>query len=75
MSGTSADEFTEPITIRLTHEQLGRLDQLRSERNLSRGQLIGELVEQAKPRRARRRTASGRQDPNPWAQVWPGGKA
>jgi hypothetical protein len=63
---------TQTITVELTRDQLRRLDALRVARNLSRGQLIVELIEQAKePRRSRNRV-SGRQPANPWGQVWPG---
>jgi len=63
---------TQFITVELTTDQLRRLDDLRSDRNLTRDQMIGELVEQAKPHRRRRRGDSGRQKANPWGQVWPG---
>lgn len=75
MSASSADTSTGSIQVRLTPEQLQRLDDLRAERNLSRDQLLGELIERAKPRRVSRRVDSGRQQPNPWAQAWPGGRA
>ena len=76
MTGSPARKSAESITIELTTEQIHRLDDLRSERNLSRAELIGELVDSAKPHRLRRRRDnSGRQKANPWAQVWPGGKA
>ena len=71
MSGPRVDT-TESITIELTHGQLKRLDDLRAVRNLSRGELIGELVEAARPRKVGRRRDAGQQDPNPWGQVWPG---
>ncbi len=74
MTGLSGHELTESITLQLTHAQLERLDDLRSDRNLSRGQLIGELVEHAKLRQAPRRAASGRQKPNPWARSGPAAK-
>ena len=66
---------TESVVIELSPEHLARLDELRTERNLSRGQLIGELLDHAKSRRGPRKPDSGRQQPNAWAQVWPGGKA
>jgi hypothetical protein len=73
MSDRPANATSRTITIDLTNEQLQRLDELRSDRNLSRGQLIGELLERAKIKRIRRPSDSGRQRPNPWAQPWPGG--
>jgi hypothetical protein len=73
MSGTPAKAPRQSITIDLTDEQVHRLDELRSDRNVTRGQLIGELLERAKTKRIRRPNDSGRQKPNPWAQPWPGG--
>jgi hypothetical protein len=67
-----AGRSTQFITVELTTEQLLRLDDLRSDRNLSRDQMIGELVEQAKPPRRRGKADSGKQKANPWGQVWPG---
>jgi hypothetical protein len=63
------------ISIDLLPEQLARLDELRSDRNLSRSELIGELISQAKPRRVRSRRPPDQLEErvNPWAQVWPTG--
>ena len=74
MNGPHDLPSKESITVELTAEQIRRLDDLRAERDLSRGELLGELIGSATPRRARR-PGSGRQKPNPWAQVWPGGHA
>jgi hypothetical protein len=63
---------TQFITVELTTDQLLRLDDLRADRNLTRDQMIGQLVEQAKPRRGRGKADSGKQKANPWGQVWPG---
>jgi len=49
----SGVDLKRSITIEVTDEQLERLDDLRSERNLSREQLIGELLEHATPKRLR----------------------
>jgi hypothetical protein len=66
------ERSTQFITVELTTEQLRRLDDLRSDRNLTRDRMIGELVEQAKPHRRGGQADSGRQKANPWGQVWPG---
>jgi hypothetical protein len=63
---------TQFITIELTTDQLLRLDDLRADRNLTRDQMIAELVEKAKPHRRRGQADPGRQKANPWGQVWPG---
>ncbi len=63
---------SESIVIELSADHLAKLDELRDARNVSRSQFVAELIDHAKPdRRARR--ADGGQQPNPWAQVWPGG--
>ena len=59
------------IVIELSTEQVARLDQLRGACNVSRSELVAELIEHAKPTRRARRSATGRQPVNPWAQVWP----
>src|SRR5688500_7052137 len=41
MTGSPAKNSAESITIELTTDQIHRLDDLRSERNLSRAELIG----------------------------------
>ena len=62
---------TEPVTIDLSPAHVQRLDDLCLERHMSRSQLVAFLLDQVKPRRAGR--AEGRQQANPWGQVWPGG--
>jgi hypothetical protein len=71
MNGPHDITSKESITVDLTTDQIRRLDNLRAERNLSRGELLGELIGSAKLRRARR-PDSDRQKSNPWGQVWPG---
>ncbi|MGI9052350.1 MAG: ribbon-helix-helix protein, CopG family [Ilumatobacteraceae bacterium] len=63
------------VTIHLSPEHLQRLDELCAERNVTRGHVIAELLDRVKHGRVVRRADDGRQKPNPWAQVWPGGKA
>ena len=72
MNEAQAGRATQFITVELTTDQLRRLDDLRSDRNLTRDRMIGELVEQAKPPRRRGMADSGKQKANPWGQVWPG---
>ena len=72
MNEAQAGRSTQSITVELTTDHLRRLDDLRSSRNLTRDQMIGELVEQAKPHRRRGKADSGKQKANPWGQVWPG---
>ncbi len=73
MTRRSVDEPAVPVTIDLSRSHLERLHRLRAERNLTRGQLIADLLDKVKHRRVVRRAASERQEPNPWAQVWPSG--
>jgi hypothetical protein len=76
LAGVSTSRETMPVTLELSPELVRRVDELRADRNLTRDELIGELIEGAKPRRIKQpNRASERQEPNPWAQVWPGGKA
>jgi hypothetical protein len=69
---SGADIPIESITVQLTRDQLRHLDDLRVGRNLSRDQLIAELIEHAKKPRRQPRNEAGRQRANPWGQVWPG---
>lgn len=73
MTLPATDRSTESVTIQLSPEHLQRLDELRAERNLTREQLIADLLDKVKHRRVVRRAAAERQEPNPWAQVWPSG--
>lgn len=61
----------ESVTIQLSPDDVARLDELRAERNLTRGQLVSELLDGVKHRPATRRASTERQSPNPWAQAWP----
>ncbi len=75
MTRRSVDEPAVPVTIDLSRSHLERLDRLRAERNLTRGQLIACLLDQVKDHRKGRRISRPafpeRQPPNPWAQPWP----
>jgi hypothetical protein len=72
VADSDTDASVQSITIQLNRDQLRHLDDLREGRNLSRGQVIVELIEQAKGTRRQQRGQSGRQRANPWGQVWPG---
>ncbi len=61
------------LAIQLSPEHAQRLDELCTERNVTPGQLIGELLDKVKHRRGTERgTATDKQQANPWGQVWPG---
>jgi hypothetical protein len=76
LASVSTSRETMPVTLELSNELVRRIDEQRADRNLTRDELIGELIEGAKPRRIKQpNRASERQEPNPWAQVWPRGKA
>jgi len=61
------------LTIQLSPEHAHRLDELCAERNVTPGQLIGELLDKVRHRRGTDHDSpSGTQRANPWGQVWPG---
>jgi hypothetical protein len=60
----------ESVTIQLSRHDVARLDELRAERNLTRGQLVAELLDTLEPGPA----ATDEPATNPWAHAWPSAK-